>query len=84
MEIKGLKEAAEKIRSAYNIVIACHVNPDGDAIGSLVSLGLGLKQMGKEVVYLHVTSGNPAQQLYESLGFKIKESRWVILKEYNS
>lgn len=49
MEIKGLKEAAEKIRSAYNIVIACHVNPDGDAIGSLVSLGLGLKQMGKEV-----------------------------------
>lgn len=49
MKIKGLKKAAEKILSVENIVIACHVNPDGDAIGSLLSLGLGLKQLGRRI-----------------------------------
>ncbi|MBC7326515.1 bifunctional oligoribonuclease/PAP phosphatase NrnA [bacterium] len=44
-----LRKTRQLILSAEDIVLACHENPDGDAIGSLVALGLGLKQMGKKV-----------------------------------
>ena len=45
----NLKIAKQKILEARNIVIAGHINPDGDSIGSLLSLGLGLKQLGKQI-----------------------------------
>ena len=46
-EITGaIKERLEK---AQNIVIASHVRPDGDAIGSLLGLGLALSDAGKSV-----------------------------------
>jgi len=41
--IKGL------IRDSQSIVISGHTNPDGDSIGALLSLGLGLEAMGKRV-----------------------------------
>jgi len=37
------------ILSARTIAIAGHVNPDGDSIGSLLSLGLALEGLGKKV-----------------------------------
>lgn len=45
----GLKEAKEKILDSRNIVISGHMNPDGDSIGSLLSLGLGLETLGKNI-----------------------------------
>jgi phosphoesterase RecJ-like protein len=46
-EITGaVKERLEKSR---NIIIASHVRPDGDAIGSLLGLGLALRNAGKSV-----------------------------------
>jgi bifunctional oligoribonuclease and PAP phosphatase NrnA len=39
----------EKLAAAKNILIASHVRPDGDAIGSLLGLGLALKGAGKQV-----------------------------------
>jgi phosphoesterase RecJ-like protein len=44
-----ISKAIEIISSSKNIAIASHLNPDGDAIGSLLSLGLGLKQLGKKI-----------------------------------
>lgn len=41
-------EAVEALRAADEIVIACHVNPDGDALGSLLACSLGLRQLGKK------------------------------------
>jgi bifunctional oligoribonuclease and PAP phosphatase NrnA len=38
-----------KIAESKHIVIAGHVNPDGDCVGSLVALGLGLSSAGKRV-----------------------------------
>lgn len=38
------------MRSAKKILIASHVHPDGDTIGSLLALGLGLLSIGKRVV----------------------------------
>lgn len=37
------------LKSAEKILLASHIHPDGDAIGSLVALGLALKEMGKNV-----------------------------------
>jgi phosphoesterase RecJ-like protein len=41
-------EAAVKlIHRSNNILLICHVSPDGDAIGSLLGLGLGLRTLKK-------------------------------------
>jgi len=39
----------EQLRQAESILITTHVRPDGDAIGSLVGLGLSLQAAGKKV-----------------------------------
>jgi phosphoesterase RecJ-like protein len=39
----------QRLDKAKNIVIASHVRPDGDAIGSLLGLGLALRDAGKSV-----------------------------------
>ncbi|MEA2476601.1 MAG: bifunctional oligoribonuclease and phosphatase NrnA [Actinomycetota bacterium] len=36
------------LQGADRIAIACHVNPDGDALGSLLAAHLGLSQLGKK------------------------------------
>lgn len=52
-ELAGaLEDAAQAIRDSQTVVLACHVNPDGDAIGSLLGLGLALLPLGKTVTCL--------------------------------
>lgn len=54
-----LIRALETIEGASSIGIACHVAPDGDALGSLLALALALHQKG-----LHVTptwDGDPVE-----------------------
>jgi len=43
--------AAAAVENANSILIVTHVNPDGDAIGSLLGLGRALHECGKVVVY---------------------------------
>ena len=40
------QRAAETIRQARRILLVCHVNPDGDALGSMLGFGLGLLRLG--------------------------------------
>lgn len=56
--MSGIKEAREIIAEAKKIAIAGHINPDGDSIGSLLSLGLGLERLGKRV-YMISEEGVP-------------------------
>jgi len=58
--IGAIKERLEK---AKNIVIASHVRPDGDAIGSLLGLGLALKSADKSVQMV-LADGVPASFRY--------------------
>ena len=51
--------AIAAIEKAKNIVICCHVNPDGDTLGSMVALGLGLETLGKSITMLS-SDGVPA------------------------
>lgn len=43
-------KAVTRIDAAQKILIVSHANPDGDAIGSTLALGMGLRQLGKDVV----------------------------------
>ncbi|MCF7874133.1 MAG: bifunctional oligoribonuclease/PAP phosphatase NrnA [Candidatus Omnitrophica bacterium] len=50
------KRVKKEILSAKSITIFSHINPDGDTIGSMLALGLGLKSLGKKVVMLNADS----------------------------
>ncbi len=36
------------LQNSKNILVVSHANPDGDAIGSLISMGLSLKAISKK------------------------------------
>lgn len=50
----GLEEAFERaarvLRGARSVALACHVNPDADALGSMLGLAAFLRARGAEVV----------------------------------
>lgn len=46
MNVPG--ELIKLIKNEKKIIIATHINPDGDAIGSAVALSMALESMGKE------------------------------------
>lgn len=62
-----------RLADAKKVVIASHVRPDGDAIGSLLGLGLALKDAGKSVEMILV-DGAPGS-------FKFLEGSELIKKE---
>lgn len=45
-------QIARAIHDARHIAIACHIRPDGDAIGSIVGLALSLQLAGKKVTVI--------------------------------
>lgn len=45
----NLRETVEKINSAEKILLTAHINPDGDAIGSVLAMLQILRGMGKDV-----------------------------------
>jgi phosphoesterase RecJ-like protein len=56
MQTADLDAVAEAIRSHDRFVVTTHENPDGDALGSLLGMGLALEQLGKDaVMYLFGT-----------------------------
>ncbi len=50
--IETIPLAATAIREARSLVMACHVNPDGDALGSMLGLALGLAPLGQSLTLL--------------------------------
>lgn len=50
--------AAELLGCAHDVTLVAHVQPDADALGSALALGLALRQRG---VTVRVTFGEPAQ-----------------------
>lgn len=55
MQIKSLKKTIEQ---SYSFIVASHVDPEGDAIGSALALYFALKGLGKKVV-VYNESGVP-------------------------
>jgi phosphoesterase RecJ-like protein len=46
---KEWARAIEGLAGAKEVVVACHVFPDGDALGSMLGIGLYLRRLGKKV-----------------------------------
>jgi phosphoesterase RecJ-like protein len=44
-----IKDIRRKLLEANRILVASHVHPDGDAVGSMLGLGLALQAAGKDV-----------------------------------
>lgn len=66
-------EIRDRLAAAQKIVIASHVRPDGDAIGSLLGLGLALQNAGK-LVEMILVDGVPSS-------FKYLEGSNLVKKE---
>lgn len=49
MELTPKQQTTQTISAAQKILVLTHVNPDGDALGSLIALYLVLKKLGKDV-----------------------------------
>lgn len=58
--------ATDLLRGAHEVVVACHVSPDGDALGSALAVGIALQRMGKRVV---ASFGDDPFQIPEVLAF---------------
>ena len=54
-----MPQAVAAIRDARDILLACHINPDGDTLGSMIALALGLEHGGKTTTLLSA-DGVPA------------------------
>ncbi len=63
---KNLKVVADLIKKNHEIILACHMNPDGDALGSMLGLGIALLKMRKKVIML---CPDKVPQRYISLPF---------------
>jgi phosphoesterase RecJ-like protein len=44
-----MKNVLEAIRAGQSFLVATHLNPDGDALGSAIALGMALESAGKKV-----------------------------------
>ena len=63
MDIQLIGEIKDRLVIAKKMVIASHVRPDGDAIGSLLGLGLALRDAGKSVQMI-LADGVPSSFRY--------------------
>lgn len=54
--IPDLAPALEAINRATTLTMACHIGPDGDALGSMLGMAIAAKQHGKAV---HPSFGHP-------------------------
>jgi phosphoesterase RecJ-like protein len=63
-----LQAVSEAIRSHERFVVVTHENPDGDALGSMLAITLGLRNLGKDaVMYLSGRAPLPAEYRFLSL-----------------
>ena len=46
----AIEDAADVLRPARSVAVVSHVDPDADAIGSVLGLAGGLRALGKDVV----------------------------------
>lgn len=58
-----LEQIGQQILNARHILVVSHVRPDGDAVGSLLGLGLSLQAAGKDV-QMALTDGVPSTFRY--------------------
>jgi phosphoesterase RecJ-like protein len=67
-KIDDVSAVADAIRENDRFVVATHENPDGDALGSMLGVALGLRALGKDVVmFLSGTAPTPGEYRFLDL-----------------
>ncbi len=67
-KLDDVSAIADAIRENDRFVVATHENPDGDALGSMLGVTLGLRELGKDVVmYLSGTAATPGEYRFLDL-----------------
>ena len=54
-----MDQIIQHIKDGQHLLVASHAEPDGDAVGSLIALGLALREFGKKTT-LYNSSSIPA------------------------
>lgn len=62
----GVKDVAEALSREKKILISAHVKPDGDALGSVIAMHLGMQQLGADSV-MFFAGNEPAAPEYDFL-----------------
>ena len=57
---RAMDRAAEIIAGAPRVALACHVSPDGDALGSMLGMARALRAAGQDVVLAHADARDDA------------------------
>jgi phosphoesterase RecJ-like protein len=80
-------EATQAVQSANRLLLVTHVEPDGDAIGSMLGLGLALRALGKSVD-VAVDGGVPSYLRYipgsDTVLEKLKTGSWDVMISLDS
>jgi phosphoesterase RecJ-like protein len=75
-------EAVDAVKNANSILVVTHMKPDGDAIGSLLGMAIGLREMGKKVDAA-VDGGVPDYLRYipqqETVLSELKQGEWNLM-----
>ena len=58
------KELLHFLKKENNFVIAAHISPDGDALGSSIALSMALESLGKKTI---VYDKDPVPEFYKFL-----------------
>lgn len=60
-----IKKAAVSLKKCESVLIFAHQGQDGDAFGSMLSIGLALKSMGKHVDYIADKNKNALENIFD-------------------
>src|SRR6185295_2618872 len=64
-----------RLENSKNVIVASHVRPDGDAIGSLLGMGLALQNAGKSVQMVLVDGLSSSYKHLEGSELIIREPK---------
>ena len=48
-----IDQISHQLKASNRLLLTSHANPDGDAVSSMLALGLALKKIGKDIVWLN-------------------------------
>lgn len=63
---------AQRLMDSRHVLLATHVDPDGDAIGSLIALGLALDRLGKKTTLYNESSIPAVYRFLPSIDWIVK------------
>ncbi len=66
-------DVIKKIKNSNDILLLVHPKPDGDAIGSIVAMGKGLKKLGKNVDYFVDSNIEPKLNIFDEIKYFNKD-----------